>query len=652
MMTTADSFEISKKEQVWLDAHSIIRVGIIVGIPPYSMVGKDGKPEGIDPEIIKYIDTMLPGKFSILTGTHQKLCADVRSKKIDILMCFTSAKKSTYLNYTRPYMSYPHVIVAKDVGPHLGNLSILSNQRVALEKDSALIPYLQNNYPNIRIRRYKDSVSALKAVKENEAQAYIGSKYRFNYLLFSKRIEGLGIHSQSNETAEENVIAVRKDWPTLTNILDRALGSIPHNKFHAIVDNYVKTGTAKRIGKTVDQTESEKAWIKAHPEILVRAETSWGMIWRVALAFTTLLLFTFFWSRKMSIEVKRRKKAELSLIEDAVKLKRIAEERDRILNMSTGLICIVSMDGYLKYASPSCERILGYTKEELFSRPLIEFVHPDDRTRTSEIVYNLETVKDVNNLNNKCICKDGSLLTISWITTPLVDEDAIYCTGRDITERIQSEKAVKESEKKYKAIFDSSGDSIAIIDFDTGSYIDCNKASLNLFNLESREQFISNTPGQLSPEFQVNGEPSHELAKHYIEESFNQKYLTFEWIHSKGDGTDFDTFVTLSSLVVDGKKLVMAIVRDITDSKNAEKEREKMIDELQEALESIKTLSGLVPICSNCKKIRDDEGYWNVLEAYIEKHSNAFFSHGICGECTEELYGEEDWYIDMKKDEE
>ncbi len=70
---------------------------------------------------------------------------------------------------------------------------------------------------------------------------------------------------------------------------------------------------------------------------------------------------------------------------------------------------------------------------------------------------------------------------------------------------------------------------------------------------------------------------------------------------------------------------------------------------LNKALSEVQTLQGFIPICATCKKIRDDKGYWNRLEAYFETHSGASFSHGICPECTEELYGHEDWYIEMKK---
>ena len=68
------------------------------------------------------------------------------------------------------------------------------------------------------------------------------------------------------------------------------------------------------------------------------------------------------------------------------------------------------------------------------------------------------------------------------------------------------------------------------------------------------------------------------------------------------------------------------------------KEKEKLIVELQEALAKVKTLSGLLPICSSCKKIRDDNGYWNQIETYIRQHSEADFTHGICPTCAKMLY--------------
>jgi hypothetical protein len=75
---------------------------------------------------------------------------------------------------------------------------------------------------------------------------------------------------------------------------------------------------------------------------------------------------------------------------------------------------------------------------------------------------------------------------------------------------------------------------------------------------------------------------------------------------------------------------------DITDREKAE--REKLIKELQDALSKIKTLPGILPSCSSCKKIRDNRGYWDQIEKYIHDHSGAELSHGICPDCAKKLY--------------
>ena len=90
---------------------------------------------------------------------------------------------------------------------------------------------------------------------------------------------------------------------------------------------------------------------------------------------------------------------------------------------------------------------------------------------------------------------------------------------------------------------------------------------------------------------------------------------------------------------VTGEMLVRAI-RYAIERKRIENEKAQVIVELQEALAKVKLLSGFIPICASCKKIRDDTGYWRQIESYIREHSNAEFSHSICPECSHKLYPE------------
>jgi len=102
------------------------------------------------------------------------------------------------------------------------------------------------------------------------------------------------------------------------------------------------------------------------------------------------------------------------------------------------------------------------------------------------------------------------------------------------------------------------------------------------------------------------------------------------------------TWVSLSATRIDwkGTPATMSLLTDITPRKALELEREENIASLQKALSEVRTLSGLLPICASCKKIRDDGGYWNQLEQYISLHSEAEFTHGICPDCRKEFFPE------------
>lgn len=89
---------------------------------------------------------------------------------------------------------------------------------------------------------------------------------------------------------------------------------------------------------------------------------------------------------------------------------------------------------------------------------------------------------------------------------------------------------------------------------------------------------------------------------------------------------------------------ITGIIQDITERKRAEIEREELIIQLKTALDKVKTLRGLLPICSYCKKIRDDKGYWTQIESYIHERSEAEFSHSICNECADKYYPDMDIY--------
>jgi PAS domain S-box-containing protein len=119
---------------------------------------------------------------------------------------------------------------------------------------------------------------------------------------------------------------------------------------------------------------------------------------------------------------------------------RAEREAERIFEMSPALLAVAGFDGYLRRFNPAFE-VFGYSREELLSRPWIEFAHPDDRERMVQAAASLERGADVVELNNRVICRDGSLRWVEWSTRVVPEEDLFYAAGRDVTE---SRRAAEE----------------------------------------------------------------------------------------------------------------------------------------------------------------------------------------------------------------
>ena len=175
---------------------------------------------------------------------------------------------------------------------------------------------------------------------------------------------------------------------------------------------------------------------------------------------------------------------------------------NRFFGLSIDMLCIAHFSGYFKRLNPAWETTLGFSREELQSRPMFEFVHPEDRERSLAQNRRVRSGEQALAFENRYLCKDGSYKWLLWNATADLEHELIYSVARDITER-----------------------------------------------------------------------------------------------------------------------------------KQAEEQREQLLRELQTALAEVKELRTFLPICIYCKSIRNDENYWQTVEAYISHHTKTRFSHGICPNC-------------------
>lgn len=154
--------------------------------------------------------------------------------------------------------------------------------------------------------------------------------------------------------------------------------------------------------------------------------------------------------------------------------------------------------------------------------------------------------------------------------------------------------------------------------------------------------------GELAFTFYISNYGFSNLVGHYLKiASF---YLVYKAIIETGLNRPFDLlFRDLKQKEENLKKTNSDLVTEINEREKAEKQLKASFEQLQEALDNIKRLKGMLPICASCKKIRDDKGYWTQIESYLEEHTEALFSHGVCPDCAEQIYGDEAWFQKMKQ---
>lgn len=193
------------------------------------------------------------------------------------------------------------------------------------------------------------------------------------------------------------------------------------------------------------------------------------------------------------------------------------------------------------------------------------------------------------------------------------------------------------AEKYFLAIANRTNDMIHLNDFD-GRIIYANRATENILGY-SLDEVVNN------PAFNIIHPEDHETIKSAMISAATSDHVLAQEIRLlKKDGSYIEVEVRGFLVELEEKKYIGAIICDISHRKKTEQElttyRESLevlvkerTQKLENALAEIKTLKGILPICMYCKKIRDDEGYWNQIESYIHARSEAEFSHSICPEC-------------------
>ena len=290
-------------------------------------------------------------------------------------------------------------------------------------------------------------------------------------------------------------------------------------------------------------------------------------------------------------DITEQKKAQQSLLE--------SEEKFRILSEESPNMIFMNQMGKVIFVNKKLEEATGYTREELCASDFDFFTLFSPEYIETLKLNHAKQMRGENPspFEQVLVTRAGKRINVI-ISTKLTEykgKQTLLGILTDITEHIEFEKKIKEShldleivnkklresQEKYEATFESSMDALMLLD--EKGFLDCNKATLGLFGCNSVKEFIKFHPADLSPPTQPDSTPSMNAAMSHIQKAFQTGMEHFLWTHKRTDDTTFQADVLLTKMPLNGREILQATVRDITQQKEAE-EQLKQAEEKYEAL--------------------------------------------------------------------
>ena len=303
--------------------------------------------------------------------------------------------------------------------------------------------------------------------------------------------------------------------------------------------------------------------------------------------------------------------------------------------------------GIIEDCNITAVKLLARTKQQLIGMHFTSLHPPELLQSTREKFCEHLACANVSSapapIEHLVLRSDGTTVPIEVTAQVITVNNAQKLIGnfRDISKRRTLEKELATSQERLKFAIDSNNDGVWDWNLKTNKvyYSPRGKEILGYADYEIGDD-LSEWTTRLHPEdkdevfYALEMHLRGETPSYRNEHRLRCKDGSYKWIVARGLVIEWDT--------KNNPVRMVGTHTDISIRKIAELENKQLLQELNEALDQVKKLSGILPICMNCKKIRDDQGYWQQVEVYVHDHTDAQFSHGLCPECIRKLYPDMD----------